>query len=123
MCTQSTSKSADDDTNLFQGKSDADLQEMGDLLPSVLEPLKRNGHLQTWIQLNEMISVRTFPFDNIAFSLFMYVCKLYGFENRGGSSFLRKGGGVHFSKKKSFFSLRVSRNGYSSLDSSKWSHK
>jgi hypothetical protein len=53
MCTQSTSKPADDDTNLIQREYDANLQKMSHLLPSVLESMKQNGHLQTWIQLNK----------------------------------------------------------------------
>lgn len=49
--------------------------ELIDMVPSVITSLKKAGHLETWMKLNRMISEDTFPFANIAFLLFMDVCK------------------------------------------------
>ena len=43
------------------------------LLPNVLNEMKQYGHLETWLNLNRMVNDSWFPFENIAFLLFMDV--------------------------------------------------
>ena len=57
------------------------LDEMRMLLPTVLNEMKKNDHLETWLSLNRMIHDGSFPFENIAFQLFMDVCRFLTCEN------------------------------------------
>ncbi|XP_060568124.1 uncharacterized protein LOC132726779 [Ruditapes philippinarum] len=52
-------------------------EEMKTLLPSVIEEMKKSGHLKPWMDFHRMVSNGNFPFDNIAFQLFMDVCRFY----------------------------------------------
>ena len=47
------------------------------LIPSVVETVKNNGQLETWIQFNQLLSILqlSFPMDNIAFLLFLDVVR------------------------------------------------
>ena len=46
---------------------------MNMLLPNVLNKMQEYGHLETWLNLNRMVNASSFPFENIAFLLFMDV--------------------------------------------------
>ena len=37
----------------------------------MLNEIKKNDHLETWLSLNRVIHEGSFPFENIAFQLFM----------------------------------------------------
>ena len=43
------------------------LEEMIDLLPNVLNEKRKNGHLETWVNLNRLINQKSFPYENIRF--------------------------------------------------------
>lgn len=49
--------------------------------PAVLERLHDCGHLQTFLELWDLIADNAFPFDNIAFRLFMDVVSWYSKRN------------------------------------------
>ena len=51
------------------------------MLSNVLNELKRNGHLVTWVNLNRLIAEKTFPFKNIAFLLYIDVCRFFTCHN------------------------------------------
>ena len=48
---------------------------MSMLLPNYLNEMKKNGHFETWLNFNRMVNYGSFPFENIAFLLFMDVCR------------------------------------------------
>jgi hypothetical protein len=54
---------------------------MKTLLRSVIEERKKSGHLKPWMDFHRMVSNGKFPFDNIAFQLFMDVCRFYACDN------------------------------------------
>ena len=52
-----------------------------DCIPGVREEMKKSGNLDTWIRFNKMLASKEFPLYNIAFLLFMDVCKFLSLEN------------------------------------------
>jgi hypothetical protein len=46
--------------------NNTDIETLTNLLPSVVETLKRKGKLETWIKFNKLLSTDSFPLDNIA---------------------------------------------------------
>ena len=51
------------------------------IMPNVLNKMKRNGHLKTWISLSRMVNGGSFAYDHIAFLLFMEICRFLSCEN------------------------------------------
>ena len=72
-CSTPLTKVSDRHTKL--NEHDKLLDEMITIMPNVLNEMKRNGHLKTWISLSRMVNDGSFLFDNIAFLLFMDVCR------------------------------------------------
>ena len=66
------------------------LDEMIMIMPNVHNEMKRNGHLKTWISLSRMVNDGSFPFNNIAFLLFMDVCRFLSCENTSGVRYSTK---------------------------------
>ena len=60
------------------------ISEIIDSVPSVVKAMKNAGQLETWVKLHRLIRNQTFPFGNIAFLLFMDVCKFW--DNANSSS-------------------------------------
>jgi hypothetical protein len=58
-----------------------DLETLTNLLPSVVETLKRKGKIETWIKFNKLLSTDSFPLENIAFLLFLDVVKWFDSGN------------------------------------------
>ena len=56
-------------------------QSLFDCIPDVLDEMKKCGHVDTWVKLNKMLANKEFPLNNIAFLLFMDVCKFMSLEN------------------------------------------
>ena len=54
------------------------------LLPNVLKEMKKNGHFETWFNLNRMVNDDSFPFENIAFLLVMDVRRFLSCKNTSG---------------------------------------
>jgi hypothetical protein len=50
--------------------TNTDLETMTNLLPSVVETLKKKGKIVTWIKFKHLLSTDAFPLDNIAFFCF-----------------------------------------------------
>ena len=71
------------------------LDEMIMIMPNVLNEMKRNGHLKTWISLSRMVNDGSFPFDNIAFLLFMDECRLCSPETYSFSASLSASTDLH----------------------------
>jgi hypothetical protein len=61
--------------------NNTDIETLTNLLPSVVETLKRKGKLETWIQFNKLLSTDSFPLDNIAFLLVLDVIKWFDSGN------------------------------------------
>ena len=72
--------SQQEDISSFE-KHDENYEEMKMLLPCVLEEMKKSGHLKPWMDFHRMVGNGEFPFDNIAFQLFMDVCRFYSCDN------------------------------------------
>ena len=64
-----------------QSENDSEIEEIKKLLPSVIAELKQNGYLKPWMEFNKLVSDGKFPFQNIAFQLFMDVCRFYACDN------------------------------------------
>jgi len=62
-----------DDEMSVDINTNTDLETLTNLLPSVVETLKRKGKIETWIRFNHLLSTDSFPLDNIAFLLFLDV--------------------------------------------------
>ena len=60
--------------------TDCDLQELTELLPSVVKSLKDCGKYEDYISFNQLISKGKFPLDNIAFLLFLDVVRWYSLD-------------------------------------------
>ena len=61
--------------------NNTDIETLTNLLPSVVETLKRKGKLETWIKFNKLLSTDSFPLDNIAFLLVLDVIKWFDSGN------------------------------------------
>ena len=81
-CSTPLTKVSDRHTKL--NEHDNILDEMIMIMPNVLNEMKRNGHLKTWISLSRMVNDGSFSFDDIAFLLFMDVCRFLSSENTSG---------------------------------------
>ena len=62
-------------------KQKNDEQTLIDCIPSVIDEMRKIGLLEHWISFNQMLARREFPLNNIAFLLFMDVCKFLSNEN------------------------------------------
>ena len=58
-----------------------DEQTLIDCIPSVIDEMRKIGPRANWISFNQMLARREFPLNNIAFLLFMDVCKFLSKEN------------------------------------------
>jgi hypothetical protein len=65
--------------------NNTDIETLTNLLPSVVETLKRKGKLETWIKFNKLLSTDSFPLDNIAFLLVLDVIKWFDSGNISSS--------------------------------------
>ena len=69
---------------LSPGTADEDIEAMEELLehlPTAMACLRDAGHLETWMALHRLLSMKKFPLNNIAFLLFLDVCKLFSTPN------------------------------------------
>ena len=48
-----------------------EIEEMNDLVPKVLETLKTEGQVETYIAFNRLVAEKSFPMSNIAYLLFL----------------------------------------------------
>ena len=83
-CSTPLTKVSDSHPKSKLNEHDIILDEMIMIMPNVLNEMKRNGHLKTWISHSRMVNDSSFPFDNIAFLLFMDMCRFLSCENTSG---------------------------------------
>ena len=57
------------------------MEELLEHLPAAMNYLKNEGHLETWVAFHKPISMERFPLNNIAFLLFLDVCRLLSTPN------------------------------------------
>ena len=72
---------SDSHTKSKLNEHDIILDEMIMIMPNVLNEMKKNGYIKTWISLSRMVNNGSFPFDNIAFLLFMAIRRFLSCEN------------------------------------------
>ena len=83
-CSTPLTKVPDSHTKPEFSEQDIILDEMNVLLSNVLNEMKKNVQLEKWLNLNRMVNDGSFPFENIAFILFMDVCRFLFCKNTSG---------------------------------------
>ena len=83
-CSTPLTKVSNSHTKAELSEQDIILNEMNMLLPNILNEMKKNGYLETRLNLNRMMNDCSFPFDNIAFLLFIAVCRFLSCKNTSG---------------------------------------
>ncbi|XP_053383231.1 uncharacterized protein LOC123562931 [Mercenaria mercenaria] len=63
------------------------INEINRILPDVIKSLRDIDQLQNWLSFHQMIKEGRFPLENIAFHLFMDVCKFYSLGNTASMRF------------------------------------
>ena len=56
-----------DDEMIVDINTNTDLETLINVLPLVVETLKRKGKIETWIKFNQLLSTDSASLDNIAF--------------------------------------------------------
>ena len=57
------------------------IDEIKACLPEVVKAMEQCGQLENWATFHRLLKEEKFPLENIAFHLFMDVCKFYGSES------------------------------------------
>ena len=74
----------DSHTKAEFSEQDIILDEMNMLLPNVLNEMKKNCHLETWLNLYRIVNDGSFSFENIYFILFTDMCRFLSCKNTSG---------------------------------------
>ena len=63
--------------DVTDGGASETLQEMYELLPSVLDALESEGHLDSYLKFSRLVASNTFPMQNICFLLFLDIVEWF----------------------------------------------